>query len=150
MNRESSNLGWVAFSVSIPFVMKKSSLILGFAFGAAALGTANNAHAQTKAPDALDDRYYRDHKDLIKNFNYFGGADSLSKRYNSMTVDSMHVDAQGNFYGSGKIELPGVLLDNRSESDSYIHNGTRYYIRNANPMIETKEAVPGSNIYRLK
>jgi hypothetical protein len=125
----------------------KSSIILGLAFGAAAFGDAS---AQGKAPDVIDDQYYRNDKDLFKNFDsYLGGSDSLIKRYKGLSVDSIHVGAHGNLFGSGTMQ-PGILLDNRSESDSYIHNGTRYYIRNAKPPIEPKEVSPGSNIYRLK
>jgi hypothetical protein len=136
--------------------MKKSSIILGLAFGFAA---ASNASAQSKAPDALDDRYYRDTKDVFKNFDsYLGGSDSLVKRFKGVTTDSIRVDAHGNLFGSGTVQM-GTLLDNRSESDSYIYssesdsyiyNGTRYFIRNAKPLIDPKEVRPGSNIYMAK
>jgi hypothetical protein len=127
--------------------MKKNSIILGLAFGFAA---ASNASAQSKAPDALDDRYYRDTKDVFKNFDsYLGTSDSLATRFKGVTTDSMRVDAHGNLFGSGTVQI-GTLLDNRSESDSYIYNGTRYFIRNAKPLIDPKEVRPGSNIYMAK
>jgi hypothetical protein len=125
-----------------------SSIILGLAFGAAAF---SDAAAQSKAPDAL---HYEDNKDVYKQFESLRiNKDSLAKSFKGLNFDSIRVNVDGlSSYGvmpNGLIPN-GILLDNRSESDSYVYNGTRYYIRNAKPPIEPKEVSPGSNIYRLK
>jgi hypothetical protein len=127
----------------------KTPIILGLAFGAAAFG---DAVAQSKAPDAL---HYEDYKDVYKQFESLRvNKDSLAKSFKGLNFDSIRVHADGTISGYGVVPYgmmqSGILLDNRSESDSYIHNGTRYYIRNAKPPIEPKEVSPGSNIYRLK
>jgi hypothetical protein len=127
----------------------KRSFVLVLAFGAAAFGDAS---AQSKAPDAL---HYEDYKDVYKQFESLRiNMDSLAKSFKGLNFDSIRVHAYGSISGSGSmpngLTLDGILLDNRSESDGYVYNGTRYYIRNAKPPIEPKEVSPGSNIYRLK
>lgn len=129
--------------------MQKSSVILGLAISAIA---ATDASAQSKTPDAL---YYQDHRDLYKQFESVPGVkDSLVRKFKQFTADSVKVNADGSIIGYGSVPngiFPnGILLDNRSESDGYLFNGTRYYIRNMKPSIEPKEVTPGSNIYRLK
>lgn len=127
----------------------KSSIVLGLAFGAAIV---TNASAQSKAPDAL---HYENPRDLYKQFESLRvNADSLTKSFKGFQTDSIKVNSDGSITGYGfvpnGVTLNDVLLDNRSESDSYIMNGTRYYIRNSKPQIESKEVTPGSNIYKLK
>ena len=142
VNREFSYLSWVEVFVSTPFVSMKSSIIFGLAVGAAAI---SDAAAQGKeAPDAL---YYTDPGKLRELRSLQIQSDSIARRYQGLNFDSIRIQAQGNIED---LMPNGILLDNRSESDSYIHNGTRYYIRNMKPKIEPKAVSPGSNIYRLK
>jgi hypothetical protein len=127
----------------------KSSIFLTLALGAASVSTVS---AQDNAPDAL---HYEDYKDIYQQFEPIPrSTDSLMNKFRSYSPDSIKVNADGSITGYGTIPngmMPnGILLDNRSESDGYIYNGTRYFIRNMKPKIEPKEVTPGSNIYRLK
>jgi hypothetical protein len=77
-----------------------------------------------------------------------GSIDSLFKRWKVDTSGT--VIPWRKFYDEGSGMKRGTLLDNRSESDGFIKDGQKFYIRNFRPEIDPKPVVPGSTIYPCK
>jgi hypothetical protein len=79
---------------------------------------------------------------------YYGSTDSLFKRWKVDTSGT--VIPWSKFYDQGSGMKRGTLLDNRSETDGFIKDGQKFYIRNFRPDIDPKPFVPGSTIYPCK
>ncbi len=123
----------------------KSSIFLVLTGG---LSMISDVNAQSsEAPDAL---HYTDPNKLRDQIRALQlTSDSIASKLKSYNFDSIRVNSDGGITGYGSVPKD-ILLDNRSEADSYIMNGTRYYMRNSKPMIEPKPVSPGSNIYKLE